>query len=127
MASIMNSKIPCFGGSSRVHQAEFLWAMPSVNQVENARRAKQVRRVGLGHDLSFSSGSVDMSIQAVAPEISTTAAEVLGDPFTINIIYAVDRTTWRDGDLSTLALHVWRNLIWSLSGCPENMLTAKGT
>lgn len=75
MASIMNSKIPCFGGSSRVHQAEFLWAMPSVNQVENARRAKQVRRVGLGHGLSSSSGSVDMSIQAVAPEISTTAAE----------------------------------------------------
>ena len=86
MASIKNSNIPCFGDKSRVHQAEFLWAMPSVNQSANARGAKHVKRVGLGHVLSFRSCSVDMSIQAVAPDISTTAAEVLGDPFTINII-----------------------------------------
>lgn len=70
--------------------------MASVTKFSNARGAKQVAPLELGHVLSFRSGSVDMSIQAVAPEMSTTAAEVLWRSFYYQYRRAMDRsrTTW---------------------------------
>ncbi|KAK9285410.1 hypothetical protein L1049_024602 [Liquidambar formosana] len=76
MSSIIFSKLGGLGDKVMPHQLEFQPEMPLVNQLESSRGARKLNRLGLRHALTFGTGNMVRTLQAVAPEIIPTDIEV---------------------------------------------------